>query len=154
VKKKQKRITNGPKLPCSIRRLFPNLKSVSDATKPVEVTVKASDCSIAKRMVAFECAMAKAAKRQYHADGAVIGLSYSYIVKGDHATRYRTPESVARKIVSFDRRSDFAPGEYALSPVPPSMRLGTVFEHSDSRKNSARLVHKQTVRVRVAEKGN
>jgi len=156
-KRKRPRKANGPKLPRSIRRLFPNLKDVTDATAPVHVTVTKRDCTNGKRLKAGECALAVAAQRQYHAQGAVIGMSYSYIVRGDHAIRFATPASVAREIVSFDRHGDFAPGEYGLSAVSPSNRLGKekVERPGDhGSKKISRIVHKGTARVRVVERGS
>jgi hypothetical protein len=55
------------------------------------------------------------AKREKDYDGAVISVAISYLIRGDRAMRYRTPSSVAREIVSFDRHADFTPGRYALA---------------------------------------
>lgn len=146
---KRKRKQQESKLPRSIRRLFPKLKYVTDSTKAVAVTVTSRDCAAGKRMVGAECALAKATRRQYNADGAVIGISFSYIIQGENAVRFTTPVTVAREIVSFDRHSDFAPGEYKLSPVSPSQRLGHAHPSGPSSTRSPnRMVHKHTVRVR------
>src|SRR5271154_229036 len=92
-------------IPRSLRRLFPNVKSVTDSTENVVVEVKDSDNKSGRRKAATGCAMAKAVCRQFHADGAIIGLSKSYIIKGDKAIRFETPSSVQREITSFDRNN-------------------------------------------------
>ncbi|HMH81381.1 MAG TPA: hypothetical protein VK531_00815 [Gemmatimonadales bacterium] len=148
----------GIKLPRSIRRLFPQVTNVRDAGRGVHVAVTQKDSDGGKRMKASECALAIAAKREFEADGVIIGMSVSYLIKGDTAIRYRTPASVSRELVSFDRHHDFAPGTYALAAVAPSQRFGVQYERRPgkdhpSRSRINRIVHKETVRVRVLEHG-
>ena len=146
--KKQKKTI---KLPRSIKRMFPNVTTIIDAKMPISVHVKDSDCKNAEPLNPKECAMARAAKREYKVDAAVIGISTSYIIKGNKATRFETPESVRREIVSFDRHSDFEPVDYYLTPKSPSTRLGV---HAKSGKKTSgknhsakRRLHK-TVKIR------
>lgn len=145
------------KLPRSIKRMFPNVETAVDATRPVEVSVNRRDCKIAEKMNPSECALAKAAKRELNADGVIIGISTSYVIRGTQAIRFDTPESVRREIVSFDRHQDFAPGDYYLTPKSPSDRIG-----ADSRRNknktggkykSARRKMHHSARVRMLPKG-
>lgn len=137
-------------VPRQIRQLFPSVTRCVDATEPVEISVTKKDCASGEKLSADECAMARAARRQMHADGACIGMSYSYIVSGTTAVRYATPASVAREITSFDRHGDFAPGEYLLSAIVPSQRLGRRHKRKHSGpKNAKRIVHNETVRVRT-----
>lgn len=156
-KKKRQPKRQGPKLPRSVRRSFPGVEEVVDATKAVEVTVTARDSSDGRRMRSTECAMARAAKREYDADGVIIGLTTSYIIKGKKAIRFQTTGSVAREIVSFDRHHDFAAGKYELVPKSPANRLGV---HSPTPKGShgpkdqPRIVHHETARVRQLERGS
>jgi hypothetical protein len=112
------------KPPRSLVRLFPQVTNCLDARTPVEITVKARDVARAEEGNPAACALALAACREYHVDHAVIGLSYSYIIKGSAALRFKTPVSIAREIVSFDRHGDFQPGTYALATVPPAQHLG------------------------------
>jgi hypothetical protein len=131
-----------------LRQHFPKVTEVVDATKGVRVTIKQRDTIEGRKNQPTECAMAKAMRRDFDADGVVIGMSYSYLIKGERATRYKTPPSVAREITSFDRHQDFAPGEYGLGPISPSQRLG----HRSSGSSGPRshpVVHKRTVRVRT-----
>ena len=138
------------KLPRSLQREFPNVKTCRDAKHPVTIHVIANDCKIGKRKQSAECALAVATKRQFHAEGAVIGLSYSYLIKNQKAIRFKTPETVAREIVSFDRHHDFAAGSYKLSQVSPSGRLNRkTYKQRPGGHQKNRIVHKQTVRVRV-----
>ena len=141
----KKRVNQKQPAPRSIRRIFPQVKYIKDADKPMEVNVRKSDCSTAIPFDSTECALAKAAKREYHADYAVIGLASSYIIKGDTAVRYRSGQSVAREIISFDRHNDFAPGEYNLTPYSPSLRLGVdnrSTRKSGKSKTAKRKIHK------------
>jgi hypothetical protein len=155
---KKKEPRNAIRLPRSVRRTFPNVKHAIDATKSVEVSVEAKDCKDGKRFNPSECALARAAKRELHADGVIIGMSSSYLIKGDTAMRFETPESVRREIVSFDRHQDFAPGDYYLTPKSPSTRFGITHskrDREDTRTNKVvrRKVHK-SARVRVLPKGS
>jgi hypothetical protein len=111
-------------LPRSVRRLFPNVKFAVDADTAIHVSVNAKDCKDAEKLNPSECALARAAKRELKADGVIIGMGASYVIRGDKAVRYHTPESVQREIVSFDRHHDFAPGDYHLPPKSPAVRFG------------------------------
>jgi len=101
-----------------LRQHFPKVKEVVDAVKGVQVAVLPRDNIEGRKNQPSECAMAKAMRRDFKADGVIIGLSTSYIIKGERAIRYETPESVSREITSFDRHHDFAQAStrYRLSP--------------------------------------
>ncbi len=145
----------GINLPRAVRRMFPNVTQAFDADKAVEILVEGRDCKEAKRLNPSECALARAGRRELKADGVIIGMSSSYVIKGDTAVRFATPESVAREIVSFDRHQDFAPGEYYLTPKAPSSKLGHGGGHSRKKPNGKwrRKVH-NSARVRVLPKGS
>jgi len=144
------------RLPRSISKLYPQVEKAYDADKSIEVSVSKKDCTEAKRLDPSECALAQAAKRELHAEGVVIGMSTSYIIKGKTAYRYQTPQSVAREIVSFDRHQDFAPGDYYLIPKAPTAKFGSDRNQRKNRTNPnkklKRKVH-QSARVRVLDKG-
>jgi len=146
------------KLPRAVKRLFPKVIAAMDATKPIEVSVNAKDCKEATSKNPSDCALARAAKRELHADGVIIGMSSSYIIKGNKAIRYQTPDSVQREIVSFDRHHDFATGSYVLPPKSPTNRFGNVHESNKRRSKSnpvktvRRKVH-TSVRIRTLAKG-
>jgi hypothetical protein len=142
------------KLPRSVHHLFPQVTSAVDANEPIEVSVNPKDCKEATKLDPTNCALARAAKRELHADGVIIGMSSSYIIRGTEAIRFATPESVRREIVSFDRHADFAPGDYHLPPKAPTARLGE-YARPDregshgSNKAARRKIHRGSARVRM-----
>lgn len=153
INKKPRRIT----LPRSVKQLFPQVTSAVDADKPIEVSVGAKDCKNATKQSPSDCALARAAKRELHADAVIIGMSSSYVIKDNVAVRFSTPESVRREIVSFDRHQDFAPGDYYLTPKPPTAKLGsgsyrTTKNHGKNKK-AKRKIH-QSARVRILARGS
>jgi hypothetical protein len=107
-----------------VRNFYPKVRSVVDATKSIQIKVSNQDVTGAMPKKPEDCAMARACRRVFKADGAIVRPSVAYIIHGTTATRYRVPSSVTREIVSFDRHKDFAPGEYQLSPIKGSARLG------------------------------
>jgi hypothetical protein len=144
----------GAKLPRSVRKAFPNVKTVVDATQPIEIAVEAKDCKGAVRMNPSKCALARAARRELKAEGAIIGMSTSYLIQGDKAVRFHTPASVRTEIVSFDRHDDFEPGEYYLIPKSPTGRFGrTPDKRKDKPAGRYKRKHHHSVRVRVLPKG-
>ena len=158
------------RLPRSVKRLFPEVTVAFDADEAVEVKVEKRDSKEGVKKDPGNCAMARAIKREYNADGAIIGLSTSYIIRKNKKTgitsaiRFATPESVAREITSFDRHQDFEPGEYILTTKPPTLRFGSGYskrrydENSSKRRNKSeksRKIHKahRTTNIRVLEGG-
>jgi hypothetical protein len=105
-----------------VRKFFPNVESVEDATESLKIEVTARDVSTSKRRAHSECAMAVACKRSQNLDGVIIATSTAYLIKGKDATRYNVPESVAREVVSFDRGASFEAGTYHLDV--PRTKLG------------------------------
>lgn len=149
-------------LPRSIKRLFPQVTSVTDSSRPISITVEKKDVASARRMEADGCAMAKALCREKGVDGAIVGIGVSYLIKGNTAVRFNTPATVAREITSFDRHDDFDPGEYQLSAISPSQRFDRprtrpknkmdARNRHDSADSQKRVIHKETLRVRSMRK--
>jgi hypothetical protein len=147
------------KPPRSITRLFPNVNKLQEARKPVAVEVTAKDVSRGKIKKHRECAMANAVCREWGADHAVIGMTYSYVIKGNTAVKFKTPDTVSREIVSFDRNKTFEPGAYHLGPVSPGLTAAAQKkaykkqsggEKVGPRKRSKRRVfHKSSFGVRA-----
>lgn len=103
---------------------FTNVSKVKDANEPIWVEVTKADSNAGRKKDASECALARACVREKHADGAVINIGTSYIIKGDTATRFKTSAGVGREITSFDRGAGFEQGnDYLLSAIPPACRL-------------------------------
>lgn len=108
-----------------VRKLFPNVTAVVDATEDIDIKVTRADTQTKAVRNHSECALAHACRRAMRADGAMINVTSAYVIKGNTATRYKLPESVSREIVSFDREAAFEPGDYHLHTPPPSAKLGT-----------------------------
>ena len=108
-----------------VRKFYPNVQSIKDATKGLVIEVTKKDAQSTAVKNHKECAMAVACKRQLKADGIVVCLSTSYVIKGKHATRFKNNESISREIVSFDRKAGFEPGIYKFASIPKSNKLGT-----------------------------
>jgi CheY-specific phosphatase CheX len=86
-----------------VKKFFPEVTDVEDAEK--------------SQVIEVTCAMAVACKRKYNLDGVIISVKTAYLIKGKKAKRFSLPESVSREIVSFDRDSGFAAGQYRLSKI-------------------------------------
>lgn len=108
----------------TVRRYYPAVTKIVDATSPVDIQVIAEDCRKGNKKAPSACAMARAAMRSF--DGAIIARSRAYLIRGKKAMRYVVPQNAAYQIVSFDKNQYFAPGEYTLMPPPKSMRLNRV----------------------------
>lgn len=108
-----------------IRKHFPVVNHVMDATESIVIAVSEKDNTKSRKKDPENCAMATACKRSGIADHAIIGIGYSWLIKGDVATRYKTSNTVGREITSFDRHKDFAVGiNYRLSKIAPCNKLG------------------------------
>lgn len=107
-----------------VRSFFPKVTEVRDADKPAIVEVTQNDNRVANIKSHKTCALAVACKRSFSADGVLIGLTISYIIKGKIAYRYKNTDTISREITSFDRKAGFDIGFYQLTPLSPSCRLG------------------------------
>ncbi len=148
----RKQIVQGNHSLARVHKYFPNIEKIVDATESIQVEVTKKDLRSASKKDPKDCALARACKREKNADGAIIGISTSYIIKGNTATRYMTSTSIAREIVSFDRHGDFYPGKaYTLSSVPLSLHLrrGRKIK-SVKRRKVADVVHQhRTANIRT-----
>jgi hypothetical protein len=115
-----------------VRKFFPNVVSVSDADDNAIVEVTNSDVKNSAKKDLNGCAMAVAAKRQFHATGMIVAPSVAYVVKHNKAIRFQLPPSVQKEIVSFDRGGGFAEGTYQLNYPKPSQRIGARSERAFS----------------------
>lgn len=134
----------------NVRKFFPNVKSVSDADDNAIVEVTRDDVKNSAKKDLNGCAMAVAAKRQFHATGMIVSPSVAYIVKHDKAIRFQLPTSVQKEIVSFDRGAGFAEGTYQLNYPKKSQRIGARRERALSpsqvhdNKRKRRFYHATT----------
>jgi hypothetical protein len=123
-----------------LRKHFPDLKQVVDAKESITINVIARDSKMGNKKDPYSCALVQACKRTHIADGALIGIGYSYLVKDQVATRYKTSAAVGREITTFDRFKKFAPGiNYRLSKIAPTNRL----EAAAAARNAKRRERKK-----------
>lgn len=144
--------TKYPNALTRVRRFFPGVQRVRDSNRTIQVRVKDIDTKGGRKKDPAGCALARACVREQIADAAIIGLGFSYLIKGKVATRYKTSDAVQREIVSFDRHQDFAAGaDYKLSKVGPSARLGRDKgpggPHTSTRIDNPRVHHTANVRL-------
>ena len=141
-----------------VKKQFPQVKKVVDATEGIRVSVKPRDSVEGDKKSPNNCALARACMRELRADGAIINVGFSYVIKDNVATRYKTSETVAREITSFDRHQDFAPAEdYLLSHISASHRLGVERRRGRAgshtpKKQHLRVHNHQTVDIRLSSK--
>lgn len=144
-----------------LKRLgFGYVTTVKDANEPIWVKVTKWDTANGTKKNAGNCALARACVREKQADGAVINIGTSYIIKGNVATRYKTSAGVGREITSFDRGAGFEPGEdYLLAAIPPAGRLdapkpasnGKRGPHlTESKRPNVHRHHTENIRVNKA----
>jgi hypothetical protein len=125
-----------------VKKQFPQVEEVVDATEGVRVRVQKRDSHEGRKKQPNDCALARACRREMKADGAIINVAFSYVIKGKTATRYMTSTAVAREITSFDRHQDFAAGDdYLLSKVPPAARLGIEKRRGRSGSHTPKKSH-------------
>lgn len=155
-----KRRTMKPRQPGSalvprvIKRRFPHVTRVLDATKPIEVHVTDADGGDGVSSDFEQCALARAACRQLKADGAVVSKRVVYVIIKTDAVRYDASERIRQELVSYDRHHDFASGDYTLRPKRPSERLGAQSRHyarDDQRDRHDRPGHRWVAAPRVRD---
>lgn len=96
---------------------------VLDAREHLTIHVTKTDVRLGAKKDATSCAAANAICRQHGAVEARVHASRAYVKKGKTWFRYAVPPSMRNEIIAFDRGGEFAPGEYTLSPVSPTVRL-------------------------------
>jgi hypothetical protein len=138
------------RIPQRIIRNFPKVTEVRDATKSIVVTVDKIDAEGGKSKNPEECALARACIRKKIADGAIIGIGTTWLIKGTVATRYKTSTGVAREITSYDRHHDFQPGkDYVLGKVSPTNRFGHRPGRKSGKSGKEPTIHRhKTINIR------
>ena|SRR5437899_952677 len=109
----------------TVKKFFPKVKSITDATKNTRIEVTKDDAGSKAVKQHAACAFAVACKRKFHLDGVIVSRSVAYLIKENKAVRFKLSPSIEKEIVSFDRGSEFAIGEYLLQAISKSQRLGT-----------------------------
>lgn len=133
-------------------RMFDGLP-VIDADEDIILNVTKQDILNSKKKDPNNCAAAKAGKREFHRDVKVF-LSRMYVKEGKHWIKYLTPTNAAREITSFDRGSNFEPGEYIFKAATPGQRLGyhSGKNHEKTGTGRGRKIH-VTANVRISARG-
>jgi hypothetical protein len=140
-----------------VRKFAPKVTKVTDADGDLLINVTDRDFKGGRKKDHGDCALAVAAKRQEGATQVIVSSSMAYVIKGNHATRYKVPEAARKEIVSFDRGASFETGDYVLKAPPKSARLGvyrgpaTDSSNSHSGKLAKRFIH-HTANVRESLK--
>lgn len=101
-----------------------NGQTVLDATKKVKIHITAGDVKKGSTKDPGACAAALACMRELNATQARVHVGRTYLKINDKWVRYHTPAALRTEIVAFDRGGKFEPGEYTLSPMVPSLKLG------------------------------
>jgi hypothetical protein len=132
------------------QRLYKGLP-VIDAPRNsgISMTVTPSDIEGSRKGDPANCAAAIAGKRELKKEVHVF-LSRAYVQEDKHWVRYFTPESVSREIISFDRGSDFAPGNYEFRAPKDSERLGQ-YKGKSTQKNGRKAKHPRHITANVRE---
>lgn len=134
-----------------IQKHFPSVDEIVDAKESISIEVKREDTKQGRRKDPENCALARACVRSKAADGAMIGIGFSYLIKNNVATRYKTSSTVAREIVSFDRHHDFAFGQkFLLSKISPSSRLRRRIKQKQGGHSRRGKIVTKTARIRVS----
>lgn len=120
-----------------VQYYFPRVTRVNDAEKPTLIEVTRADNDWANDKDHKTCSFAVACKRMLHADGIIVGMTRTYVIKGNIATRYSNPDTLSREITSFDRKAGFDTGLYTLVPPCPSMRFGVARTRGTSSKSKS-----------------
>jgi hypothetical protein len=97
---------------------------VVDANKKINLRITKRDCSTGSLKDPSACAAAKALCRLSDVKECRVHIARVYIKTKDKWVRYATPPSLRSEIIAFDRGGTFAPGDYPLAPVQPTVRLG------------------------------
>jgi hypothetical protein len=108
-----------------VKTKFPNVEYVKNAERGVSVQVRREDTQGARARDHADCVFARACVRELHAEGALVSVGVVYVIKGDTAIRYHTPQALSRELVSFDRGAGFSVGEYLLNAAPERAARGT-----------------------------
>lgn len=95
---------------------------VKDAANPLMIHIKQCDIDGSAKADAGNCAAARALKREVGSEARVF-LTRTYVKVGKVWARFKTPPSISREIVAFDRGAQFEPGEYKLNPPSKTERL-------------------------------
>lgn len=108
---------------------------VEDANRKLVLKISREDVKAGALKKADSCAAAKALCRQEGCEAARVHFSRAYIKKGGKWLRFFVPPALRNEVLAFDRGGKFEPGEYTLTPVQPTVRLGANKHYRDPERN-------------------
>jgi hypothetical protein len=133
-------------------RMFEGLPVV-DAAQNVDITITAADVRNSKKKNPGACAAAVATERKFHRPVKVF-LSRMYVKDKNQWVRFITPGNIAREIISFDRGSEFEPGEYHFRAPTVGQRLGSHGSSQSKGTHKTRKPQHVVGNVRISAKGS
>lgn len=100
-------------------------KEVLDAADTLPVKITKDDVRRGATKKAESCAAARAICREGGFTEARVHVARTYVRRNDGTwLRFATPPNLGKEIVAFDRGGSFEPGEYTLTPIQPSQKMG------------------------------
>lgn len=109
--------------------------NVVDANEELELTITERDCQLGKTKSSRECAAARALRRECKAEKAFVHFSRAYVLKEGKWLRFNVPPALRSEVVAFDRGGEFAPGDYVLKKVQPTVRLDAPIKRKAGPRN-------------------
>jgi len=100
-----------------------NGKPVINSKRRIRIEISPSDIKKGMARDPGSCAAAQCLLRSVAGiKGARVHVKMTYIEFADHWERLRTPVSLSREIIAFDRGAEFYPGQYNIGPLSPGER--------------------------------
>lgn len=128
----------------TVRKYFPKVQEVVDATETMELNVLEEDCKYGIEGDPRSCAFARAAQRNHN--GALVGINTCYVVDGKLAVRFR--HEYSKLLKSFDKGTEtLSPGVIKLKPFTKGQKLGI----SHSKRNTTVSGKKRAFHHAVAQ---
>lgn len=97
-----------------------------DAVEPIVLRIVPNDIKGARARDPWNCAAARACKRQFGATKAAVSKSAVHVLSkdGKRYVRYNIPPSLKKEAHGLDRGGRFFGGDFQLSPFSKSKKLG------------------------------
>jgi hypothetical protein len=118
----QQQIGPGDGRPCLMHARGENMeingKPVINSKRKIMIEISPRDIKKGMTRDPGSCAAAQCLMRTVPGiKGARVHVKMTYIEFDDHWERLRTPPSLSREIVAFDRGAPFYPGQYNIGPL-------------------------------------
>lgn len=120
---------------------------VVNATVPLQLTITAADIAAGTPLEPASCAVVRAGERELHTEMRV-HTSRTYVKRGKHWLRYKTPDAMRAEIIAFDRGGRFIPGTFILG-VPPDLATTRAYRQRHKRPNRPTQHHHRIPGIRT-----